>query len=78
MAPTPLTRPNVALALAHTAPAPLSPPASLPPAGGGPYALACAALHPERFTAVALVAGMTHCSGPGAGKLMNGMALSNK
>ncbi|PNW72308.1 hypothetical protein CHLRE_16g673553v5 [Chlamydomonas reinhardtii] len=44
--------------------------------GGGPYAAACAALLPERTTAVCLVASMTHTrNAPG---LLQGMALSNR
>ncbi len=45
--------------------------------GGGPYAAACAALSP-RFSALALVASMTHASGPGSDALCRGMHWSNR
>lgn len=44
--------------------------------GGGPYACACACLAPQRTQALALVASMTHVTGPGSSELVKGMLLA--
>lgn len=46
--------------------------------GGGPYACACARFLPDRTAALGLVAGMTHCAGPGSASLTRNQHWTNR